>query len=254
MKNQEIYKKSTFEKTENIKQSKEKIENSTQESEPIRLPDINQEILKKEENIQNTRIEIDDIRNRLRLAPTDETPPSIKIQQESIAKLDQEKYEENKRFESNLKTTLADISTKSKTMIDALYERQQNKLTPLQSNEDFQKMVSSIRNLKNFESKIDIDFVSKIIDNVKQLNQSLDNIKIQRSSIMREDTQNLEKLRYGAKSFSVSVDGNRRGIPIEMKDKQMEEKSRELRISLQKLTEQSEKLWLFASKLKESVR
>lgn len=165
-----------------------------------------------------------------------------------------EKTEETKRFEGNLKTALDDISGKSKTMLDALYERQQDRLTPLQSNENFQMMASSIRNLKGFESKIDTNSVTKLIEDVNKLSQLFDEIKIQQSAMLKENPQNLEKLAYGAKTFSASVEESGRKLPIEMEDKQMEEKSKELRIGLQKLSEQSQKLWLFASKLRENSR
>ncbi len=162
--------------------------------------------------------------------------------------------EDTKKFERNFKTGLENISSQSKTMLDALYERQQERLTPLQSNENFQMMASSIRNLKNFEGKIDIDSISKTTEDINKLSRLFDDIKIKPSGQIKEKPQNLEKLAFGAKKLSASCEESKNGLPIEMSDKQMEEKSKELRKSLQRLSEQTQKLWLFAVKLRESTR
>lgn len=283
MENQEITKKLTPEEIEqqkkNLEQQEETKEDPAEVDSSIRLSDINENITKREESMQNTQSKINEIRGSLGLPPSDEIPPSIKNDQDSIEKLNQEKLqieenlkkqlvdiegknpneasersEETKKFEGNLKTTLDDISTKSKTMLDALYERQQDRLIPLQSNENFQMMASSIKNLKNFESKIDINSVTKLTEDVNKLSQLFDEIKIQQSSAMKEDPQNLEKLAFGAKSFSSTVEESGRKLPIEMEDKQMEEKSKELKLALQKLSEQSQKLWMFAVKMRENSR
>lgn len=312
MENQEDPKKLT---PEEIEQQKKNLEQKQKEQIPkendaVLLSNINKEITKKEENIQNTQNEINDIRSQLGLSTFNEIPPSIKNAQDSIGKLNQEKAnieakiqevisraslkvgdvltltdskdiqeykelkkqlenienknfnevgeksEETKRFEENLKVILGDISIKSKKILDALDYRYQKKLISLIKREDFFTMNSTIKNLGNIESKIDINTVSKIIDGINQLNQLFNNIEIQRSSNgeVKEENQNLEILADSAKRFSASVDESGRKLPIEMEDKKMEEKSKELRISLQKLTEQSQKLWLFASKLRENTR
>ena len=272
MENQELSKKLTPEENEqqnkNLEQQEETKENPVEEDSAVRLADINEDISKKEENIKSTQSKIDDIRGQLGLPPSDEVPPSIKNTQDSIGKLNQEKSqiegknpneatersEETKRFEGNLKTALDDISTKSKTMLDALYEIQQDRLTSLQSNENFQMMASSIKNLKNFESKVDINSVTELVEDVNKLSRLFDEIKIQQSSAMKENPQNLEKLVFGAKSFSSSVEESGRKLPIEMGDKQMESKSKELRRAMQKLSEQSQKLWMLAVKMRENSR
>ena len=272
MENQEIPKKLTPEevkqKNKQLEQQEETKQNPPEEDNTIRLSDINDNISKKEKNIENTQNKINDIRGQLGMPPSDEIYPSIKNDHDLIGKLNQEKLkiegknpseaneksEETKKFEGNLKTTLDDISSKSKTMLDALHERQQDRLTPLQSNENFQIMASSIKNLKSFESKVDINSVTKLIEDINKLSRLFDEIKIQRSSTVKENPQNLEKLAFGAKSFSSSVEESGRKLPIEMEDKQMEEKSKELRKSLQNLSEQSKKLWLFAAKMRENSR
>jgi len=276
MENQEIPKNLTPEEIEQQKKNleqkqEEKIESPKEEDPAVRLSNINETVAKKEENIQNTQSKINEIRDGLGLPPTDEVPPSIKNDQDSIAKLNQEKSElehknkmsevnqesqneETKKFEGNLRTAMDDISSKSKTMLDALYERQQNGLTPLQSNDHFQMMASSIKNLKSFESKIDINSVTKLTEDINKLARLFDDFKVQQTSMIKENPQNLEKLAFGAKSFSASAQENGRKLPLEMQDKEMEEKSKELRNSLQKLSEKSEKLWMFAVRLRENPR
>jgi hypothetical protein len=162
--------------------------------------------------------------------------------------------EDTKKFERNFKVGLENISNQSKTMLDALYERQQERLTPLQSNENFQIMASSIKKLNNFEGKIDIDSISKIIEEINRISTLFDDIKIKPSGQVKENPQNLEKLAFGAKKFSASCEEGKNGLPIEMVDKQIEEKSNELRVSLQRLSEQTTKLWLLAAKLRDSIR
>lgn len=346
MENQEIPKKLTLEEIEkqekNLEQQEETKENPVEEDSSVRLSDINENITKKEENIQNTQNKINDIRGQLGLPPSDEIPPSIKNDQDSIEKLKQEKEslnyplieknlddiakekqeindrfvfnpdkkmfefsskddeeryrkleklqsaafngnlgelnkvdilnknseqkdnvfksqekeksEETKLFEKNLKGVIDNISSDSKTMLDALNERQQNHLTPIQSNDQFRMMASNIRNLKSFESKIDIESVSEIITNIGKLSRMFDEFRIQQTSQIKENTENLEKLSFGAKRFSGSVQENFRKLPIEMEDKQMEAKSKELRLAMQKLSEQSQKLWMFAVKMRENSR
>lgn len=312
MENQEDPKKLT---PEEIEQQKKNLEQKQEEQIPkendaVLLSNINKEITKKEENIQNTQNEINDIRSQLGLSTSNEIPPSIKNAQDSIGKLNQEranieakiqevisraslkvggvptltdskdiqeykelnkqlenienknsneigeKPEETKRFEENLKVILDDISIKSKKILDALDYRYQKNLISLIKREDFFTMNSTIKNLGNIESKIDINTVSKIIDGINQLNQLFNNIEIQKSSNgeVKEENQNLEILADSVKRFSASVDESGRKLPIEMEDKKMEEKSKELRVSLQKLAEQSQKFWLFTSKLREGAR
>ncbi len=276
MENKEIPQNLTPEEIERQKKNleqkqEEKIESSKEEDPAIRLSSINETVAKKEENIQNTQGEINEIRGGLGLPPTDEVPPSIKNDRDSIAKLNKEKSdlehknkmsevsqesqnEDTKKFEGNLRIAMDDISSKSKTMLDALYERQQDRLTQLQSNDHFQMMASSIKNLKSFEGKIDIDSVTKLIEDINKLARLFDDFKVQQTSMIRENPQNLEKLAFGAKSFSISAQENGRKLPIEMQNKEMEEKSKELRNSLHNLSEQSEKLWMFAVKLLKNSR
>ena len=275
MENHELPKNLTPEEIElqkkNLEQKAEdKIEIPQAEDPNIRLSSINETLDKKNENIKNTQNEINKIRGELGLPPTEEIPPSIKSDQDSIAKLNQEKselehknkisdvnqesqVEDTKKFEGNLRTAMEDITGKSKMILDALDERHQNNLTPLIKREDFFAMASSFKNLKNIESKIDINSITNIIDNINRLSQLFNTFSIQGNSV-RESNQSLERLADSAKRFTSSVNEDSRKLPIEMQDKEMEEKSKELRNSLQKLSEQSEKLWLFAVKLRENAR
>lgn len=58
---------------------------------PIKLDDINQEIAEKQNNINNTMKSINDIRNELGIPQSNEIPPSLKKDQESIDKLNIQK-------------------------------------------------------------------------------------------------------------------------------------------------------------------
>ncbi len=274
MENEEESKKPIPEEIEkfegNLEQKTDEEIQPVEEDQEVALSDINQKIAEKEQNIEDTQNKIKDITNDIRVElglplsnESGEVPPSIKHDQGSIEKLNQEKEklnssqeksEEMKRFESNIKNTLDDIFNKSKIMFDALYERQQNRLTPIQTNDHFQHMVSLVKNLKNFDSKIDIKSVPEITESINKLARSFDEFKVSSTGMIKENKENLDKLAYGAKSFGTTIDESGRKLPLEMEDKQIEEKSKELRKSLQNLSEQSEKLWLFAVKLRENIR
>ncbi len=165
-----------------------------------------------------------------------------------------EKKEETKRFEGNLKTICKDISTQSKIMLGALYERQQNQLTPLQSNEQFQGMVSCVKNITNFEGKFDLEAIDEINENINKLSRLFSDIKLQPiGRQIKENSQNLEKLSSGARIFSISCQNSSKSLPIEMENKQMEEKSKGLRLSLEHLSQQVYSLAIFASRLREKI-
>lgn len=92
MEKKEISKKTpeTIE-NQNNNPGREKIERTTEKDNVFDLSNINQEIIKKEKDIQNTRSRIDEIRNSLGLSFSDEVLPSILGTQTSIDKLNQEK-------------------------------------------------------------------------------------------------------------------------------------------------------------------
>ena len=80
MENQEYSKKLT---TEEVEQQKKNLEQKQEEQIPkennaVLLSNINKEITKKEEKIQNTQNEINNIRSQLGLSTSNEIPPSIK--------------------------------------------------------------------------------------------------------------------------------------------------------------------------------
>lgn len=271
MENQEVSKNLKHDGIEQQKENLEqKIENPKEEDSIVRLSNIDKEISKKEENIKSTQNKINDIRESLALSPSNEVSPSIKTNTELVDKLNQEKFEiehknkiseiyqesqneDTKKFKRNLKISMDDIYNNSKVMLDALYERQQGGLTPLQNGDHFQVLVSRIKNLKSFEEKIDINSITKLTEDIYSLSRLFDDFKVQQTSTVKENLQNLEKLAFGAKSFSATAQESGRKLPIEMEDKQMEEKSKELRLALKKLSEQSDKLWLFAGRLREKI-
>lgn len=164
MENQELNQKIT---PEVIKPTNEIIEQqSTEKDNSVILSDVNMKIENKNQINKDTKNKIDDIRNQLGLPPSDETPPSIKTEQEAINKLDQEKSnlenknkisevnqdsqnESIKRFEGNIRSAIDDISTKSKTMLDALYERQQQQFTQLQNPETKKRILEAIITLNS---------------------------------------------------------------------------------------------------------
>lgn len=163
--------------------------------------------------------------------------------------------EENKKLERNLKGLVDTFGGQSKVMLDALHERQQAGFTPLLPPDKFQGMVMHIKNIKNLEGKFDLSSVEEINLNIMKLTALISDIGIQQmGGQIRENPQNLEKLAMGAKIFASSVEESARNLPIEMIDKQKEEKSKELLLSLQKLSEQAQRLYIFSSKLRESFR
>ncbi len=309
MENLGIPKKLTQEEIEQKKklEQNQETESPKEKDNSLGISEINTEISKKEQDIEETKNKINDIRSSLGLPPSDEIPPSIQSQKDSMEKLNQkradietrikqitdrttlkvegvstitnsedikeykelnkklteinnqenssENIEETQKFERNVKTVLEDISSQSKTMLDALYERQQNRLTPIQSNDDFQRMVSQIKYLENFDSKIDKASLQEIIDNVQRLNNSFQDFRVMQSGgQIREDSNNLDKLSFGVKKFSNTISESSSKFPIEMENKELEEGSRELKTALEIVAENSQKLWLLAVRMRENSR
>lgn len=224
------------------------------------LSNINNNIENKNQITKDTKNQIDEVRSQLGLSPSDEIPPSIKTEQEAISKLNQEKLnlenqnkisevnqesqnESVKKFESNLRGAIDDISAKSKTMLDALYERQQQQFTPLQNPDEFQGIVSHLKSIKNFDGKFDINGINQINENIQKINRLIENMNPKNTGGgIRDNPQSLEKLAYGAKTFSASLDEAGRNLGPELPDEKMEEKRKDLRKSLGILSEQAQRL------------
>ena len=163
--------------------------------------------------------------------------------------------EENKKLERNLKGVVDTFDGQSKVMLDALYERQQAGLTPLLPADKFQGLVTHMRDIKSMEGRLDTEAIEKINQNINKISMLINDVKVEpNGQPPRVGPENLEKLAIGARIFASSVEEAGRNLPIEMMDKKKEEKSKELRLSLQNLREQAQRLYMFASKLKEDFR
>lgn len=163
--------------------------------------------------------------------------------------------EENKKLERNLKGVVDTFDGQSKVMLDALYERQQAGFTPLLPADKFQGLVTHMRDIKSMEGRLDAEVIEKINQNINKISMLINDVKVeQNGQPPRVGPENLEKLAIGARIFASSVEEAGRNLPIEMIDKKKEEKSKELRLSLQNLSEQAQRLYIFASKLKEDFR
>lgn len=271
MENQELPKKLTPEEIEqqkkNLEQKDEKTEQPIEKNDSTLLSDVNEKIEKKTQIVEDTKNKIYEIRNGLGLPPSDEIPPSVKTEEEAITKLNQEKtnlesntqksevseesQENIKKFEGNLRSAIDEISTKSKTMLDALYERQQQQFTPLQNPDEFQGIVSHLKSIKNFDGKFDINGLDQINENIQKISRLIENMNPKNTGgEVRDNPQSLEKLAYGAKSFSASLDEAGRNLGPELADEKMEEKRKELRKSLGILSEQTQKLNSLASRMR----
>lgn len=272
MENQETSKKLIPEEIEqqnkSLEKKDEKVEQPIEKDDSGILSDINKKIENKNQINEDTKNKIDDIRNKLGLPTSDEIPPSINTEQEAINKLNQEKLnlenkskiskvnqesqnENTKRFESNLRSVIDDISTKSKTMLDALYERQQQQFTPLQSPDEFQGIVSHLKSIKNFDGKFDVNGLEQINENIQKISRLIENMNPKNTGGgVRDNPQSLEKLAYGAKTFSASLDEAGRNLGPELADEKIEEKRKELRKSIGILSEQTQKLNSLASRMR----
>lgn len=162
-----------------------------------------------------------------------------------------ESNEESKIFERNIKTALEEITSSSRTMMDALYERQQNRLIPLQSEDAFYSMASQLKQLGSFEGKIDKDSISEIISKYRNIANMLSEFGPRGGGTIVEDTRNLEKLIHGVRKFSSVAEDWGRRFPVEMKDPELQEKSIELRKVLQNLSSNSQRFQSLAIRMRE---
>lgn len=137
MENQEIPKKLTPEEIEqqekNLEQSQE-IESPNEKDDSLRVSEIDIEISQKEQNIEETKNKIDDIRNSLGLPPSDEIPPSIQSQKNSLGKLNQEKLDIEKKNQEAEKVV---IRSKTELVVETTEKHQ----TPEELKEERRMMI-----------------------------------------------------------------------------------------------------------------
>jgi hypothetical protein len=212
---------------------------------------------------------IEEVRDRLGLPvlTSTEEPKSTEIERRKIDELrkhredlireklsDEQQREDMEKFERGLRSVLQEFGTNSKTMLDALYERQQQRLTPLQNGDNFHLMTALIRDISGFDEKINPESVLKLIGKIDTLGRAFGDMRPKPSGQIKESEQNLEKLAFGAKRFSATCSESKGRLPLEMKDKEMEAQSIKMRTSLQILSEQVSKLHIFAVRSREQIR
>lgn len=156
----------------------------------------------------------------------------------------EEKLEEIRRFEANLKTSLENISNSGMKILDALNERQEMRLTPLQSEDDFYRMVSLFKSLSNNETKFDVSTLENIKQGFQNLGSTFEEMEFQNRGGISENLDNLERLSYSLRNFAAVCDDVSRKLPIELPDKQVEELVLQLKNTLQVVDQKSNEAWL----------
>ncbi len=163
---------------------------------------------------------------------------------------EEEKQEQLKRFGFNVRSAVDAISSRTTTMFDALHERLQGQLTPVQSEEHFQAMVTGVGRLKQFDGTVDQKKITELTDNINNLTRLFTDMEQQRTSVLRESKENLEKLAYGAKSFSMEAEDGARKLQSELLDAEMEGKRKELQDALMRLSNESMELYTLAATMR----
>ncbi len=155
-----------------------------------------------------------------------------------------------KRFEGNLKKSVENISSTSRVLLEALHERLEQRLTPLQSSDEFQGMVSVIRNIQNFDGRFTVENALELSTNIRRLSNLMREVQPRRAEQVRESKDNLEKLSYGARSFSGSAEDAANSLGIELEDAKLEEKRKEIQLALKTLAEDSDHVAFVATKMR----
>lgn len=229
--------------SEEVKNEKTEVngENSDEDNNALKLDE-----LKVADQVKSAR-EIEEIRKSIDLEKIKNQDTASKINHEV-------KNEEEKILKASIKIVLEEISGQSKTMLDALYQRQQDRLTPMQNSDHFQKIVSQIKNLEHIDVVINKDSLQEVIGGVKKLRNSFQEFRVMPSGgMIRENKDNLDRLVFGAKKFGIAVSESGSRLPVEIIDKEIEEDVKELKVSLAMLAEDSQKLWLLAAKMRERI-
>jgi valyl-tRNA synthetase len=268
MENQDFLKKNILEKndTQNLDQVQGSI-NYTKEDISHYLQRINEKIEKKEEYINSTNNKINEIRTNLGLPPNEELPLSIQVAQESLKKLNLEKSllekdrknpehesESLKKFEADLRLALNDILLKSNFLLGVLYERQEKRLPPLQSTEEFQGMARHFKNIKNLIGKLDVNSLAEINSNLKKIGILFQMMTLKSfSGVTKENVENFEKISYGARSF-VSTLEMAKSIGLKSSHKEIDAEVRDWQQNLGFAAEQISKLNTLALMLKSTSR
>lgn|GEM_PF-1771244 len=259
---------------ENVSPEKQEIKNEDEDRASFlaylatKTEKTDQGIERKSEVVKDTQDKLNQVRIELGLPVSDELPPSVKTEMDSIEKLKQvkesldakvlefkesRKNEENKIIENKLKDATEDISLNSKTMLDALYERQQQGLTQIQDSDRFHMMVSGIKKLQNFDSAFGPESVSSLTNQINRLAVMFEEIQILRGSSFKESSENLEKLAYGVRRFSNSLQEDASKLSIEIEDPEMEDKIKELRYAMNSLAERSQILLQLVNRMRENL-
>ncbi len=156
----------------------------------------------------------------------------------------EETIEEIRRFEGTMKTSLENISNSGAKLLDALNERQGMRLTPIQSEDDFHKMVSLFKSVSNIETKYDVATLENIKQGFQKLSTTFTDMEFQRQGGISENIDNLERLAYSLKTFAAVCEDVSRKLPVELSDKKLEDEVLQLKNTLQVVNEKSQEAWL----------
>lgn len=164
-----------------------------------------------------------------------------------------EKNEYANKVMEKLNDVLSEMYSKSRVMLDALYERQNQHLSPLQTTDNFTMIAGLLKNISNREKLTDPQKIPEVVKQINTLGRLFEEINPKRGGrYFRENPKNLEKLMYGAKSFASFCEESLRRIPIE-KNSELEDNLIGLKNAFYGLSEKSSRLYRLAGRLRETL-
>lgn len=240
-------------------QEKEQGEESASFSVAEKITKIDSEIENREKELEANMNQISSVREELGISNENpEEDPSAKQELERIDQLKKEKEdlekegggsvdhdpvsvekaeEEKKLFNKALKDYLLDVRSSANVMLNALHERQEQGLNPLQTEDAFGAIVHHLKELEDLSNFTDSPDTEKISENISKIALHLEESVPPRQQAMREDPENLDKLIFGIKKFTGEAQEIGRRLPTEMIDKELEDSSKQIRQSFQHLND-----------------
>jgi hypothetical protein len=178
-----------------------------------------------------------------------------------VTELASQKIKENpediealKKFETHVKKAVDALSSDSSLMLQALHERQEQRLTPLLDESKFYGMVSHLKSIQTIKTKFGVAELDEVTLNIKKISILIQDMQPQRGPQVRENNENLEKLIVGVKRFSGAAQDAYSSLRTELNDPIMDEARKELVVSLAKLSDVTSYLSIIVIRMRNEMR
>jgi hypothetical protein len=241
---------------------------------------IDEQINSHQETIKDTQNEINGVREKLGLPPTDEIPPSVQVEQERLEALEEERgshndensneessvteeplqpYQERQqgekesRYQSQVNQALQEITQGSEPLIRALKDREKQGLTPLRSEAQMGSIVTNFRSLSENRMSLNSEDIQGMADTVNRIAELFQGFGPERGAPIRDNVDNLTKLAYGARELHDALESASKKLLSEEGDGLIEESKASVLSAVKNLNERSGAIYNVSLRLRQIV-